>query len=233
MHPLIPPMIYARELKCMDTCIARTQTHTPLGHIHRPTHIITYAMDGHLNIHSDGFFLVVMNYSGTSPYGHLNSKKTSQLQSPWLNPKLYSPLQITPCNKITSELRSLLPSPVGDLNSEVPLYTSSLGACHEDLYVPIFERGCNGHYYIIIVYQTHMCDVHKLSLKDSNWVQHRNSPISCEVGERARTHACTLTHTHTHIRTHARTYTCTHYIWDFFTTPPTCGRTCERAVRGC
>ena len=28
----------------------------------------------------------------------------------------------TPCNKVTSPLRSLLPSPVGDLNSQVPLY---------------------------------------------------------------------------------------------------------------
>ena len=59
--------------------------------------------------------------SGTSPYGHLTSKKTSPLQSPWLSPKLYSTVQITPCNKVTSALRSLLPSPVGDLNSEVPL----------------------------------------------------------------------------------------------------------------
>ena len=62
-------------------------------------------------------------YSGTSPYGHLTSKKTSPLQSPWLSPKLYSTVQTTPCNKVTSPLRSLLPSPVGDLNSEVPLYS--------------------------------------------------------------------------------------------------------------
>ena len=65
-------------------------------------------------------------YSGTSPYGHLTSKKTSPLQSPWLSPKLYSTVQITPCNKVTSALRSLLPSPVGDLNSEVPLYIFEL-----------------------------------------------------------------------------------------------------------
>ena len=61
-------------------------------------------------------------YSGTSPYGHLTSRKTSQLQQPWLSPKLSSTVQITPCNTVTSPLRSLLPSPVGDLNSEVPLY---------------------------------------------------------------------------------------------------------------
>ena len=66
----------------------------------------------------------ISKYSGTSPYGHLTSKKTSPLQSPWLSPKLYSTVQITPCNKVTSALRSLLPSPVGDLNSEVPLYRS-------------------------------------------------------------------------------------------------------------
>ena len=53
---------------------------------------------------------------------NLTSKKTSQLQSPWLSPKLYSTVQVTPCNMVTSPLRSLLPSPVGDLNSEVPLY---------------------------------------------------------------------------------------------------------------
>ena len=40
-------------------------------------------------------------YSGTSPYGHLTSKKTSQLQSPWLSPKLHSTVQITPCNNVT------------------------------------------------------------------------------------------------------------------------------------
>ena len=66
-------------------------------------------------------FIIITKYSGTSPYGHLTSKKTSPLQSPWLSPKLYSTVQITPCNKVTSALRSLLPSPVGDLNSEVPL----------------------------------------------------------------------------------------------------------------
>ena len=49
------------------------------------------------------------------------SKKTSPLQSPWLSAKLYSTVQITPCHKVTSPLRSLLPSPVGHPNSEVPL----------------------------------------------------------------------------------------------------------------
>ena len=65
-------------------------------------------------------------YSGTSPYGHLTSKKTSQLQSPWLSPKLYSRVQITPSNKVTSPLSSLLPSPVGDRNSEVLLYLENI-----------------------------------------------------------------------------------------------------------
>ena len=36
------------------------------------------------------------HYSGTSPYGHLTGKNTSPLQSPWLSPKLYSTVQITP-----------------------------------------------------------------------------------------------------------------------------------------
>ena len=48
-------------------------------------------------------------YSGSSPYGHLTHKKTSQLQSSCLSPKLYSTVQITPCNKVTSPLRSLCP----------------------------------------------------------------------------------------------------------------------------
>ena len=56
---------------------------------------------------------IITVYSGTSPYGHLTSKNTSQLQSPWLSPKLYSTVQITPCNKVTYQLRSVLPSPVG------------------------------------------------------------------------------------------------------------------------
>ena len=67
-----------------------------------------------------------LKYSGTSPYDHLTSKKTSQLQSPWLSPKLYSTVQINPCNKVTSPVRSLLPNPVGDLNNEVPLYQVGL-----------------------------------------------------------------------------------------------------------
>ena len=64
------------------------------------------------------------HYSGTSPYDHLTTKKTSLLQSPWLSPKLNSTVEITPCNKVTSPLRSFLPSPVGDINGEVPLATS-------------------------------------------------------------------------------------------------------------
>ena len=71
-----------------------------------------------------------LKYSGTSPYDHLTSKKTSQLQSPWVSPKLYSAVQITPCNKVTSPLRSLLPSPVSDLNSEVPLYQKDKSILH-------------------------------------------------------------------------------------------------------
>ena len=76
-----------------------------------------------INADLQNFFKEYFDYSGTSPYGHLTSKKTSPLQSPWLSPELYSTVQITPCNKVASPLRSLLPSPVGDLNSEVPLYT--------------------------------------------------------------------------------------------------------------
>ena len=52
--------------------------------------------------------LVEEDYSGTSHYGHLTSKNTSPLQSPWLSPKLYLTVQITPCNKVTSPLRLLL-----------------------------------------------------------------------------------------------------------------------------
>ena len=33
---------------------------------------------------------------------------------------------MTPCIKVTSPLRSLLPSPVGDLNSDFPLYNNLL-----------------------------------------------------------------------------------------------------------
>ena len=89
-------------------------------------------------------------YSGTSPYGHLTSKKTSPLQSPWLSPKLYSTVQITPCNKVTSALRSLLPSPVGDLNSEVPLY--SLCGNKPYLYVYICDK--SGVMFSLLMLQT-------------------------------------------------------------------------------
>ena len=84
------------------------------------------------------------NYSGTSPYGHLTSKKTSPLQSPWLSPKLYSTVQITPCNKVTSPLRSLLPSPVGDLNSEVPLYCILNSCCSWKTPSKIIIRSISG-----------------------------------------------------------------------------------------
>ena len=70
--------------------------------------------------------------------------KTFPLQSPWLSPKLYSTVQITPCNKDTSPLRSLLPSPVADLKSEVPLYFNKV--CHS------LERLCHVGFYIRINY---------------------------------------------------------------------------------
>ena len=47
---------------------------------------------------------------------------TPPLRSPWLRPKMYATMQITLCNTVTSPLRSLLPSPVGDRRGEVPLY---------------------------------------------------------------------------------------------------------------
>ena len=36
------------------------------------------------------YSVILLQYSGTSPYGHLTSKVTSQLRSPFLSPKLYS-----------------------------------------------------------------------------------------------------------------------------------------------
>ena len=71
-------------------------------------------------------WLVLLLYSGTSPYGHLSSKVTSPLRSPLLGLKLYSTVQRIgrwlPCNIVTSLLRSLLSSPMGDRIREVPLY---------------------------------------------------------------------------------------------------------------
>ena len=39
---------------------------------------------------------IIVNYSGTSPYGHLTSKVTSPLESPFSSPKVYSLVQISP-----------------------------------------------------------------------------------------------------------------------------------------
>ena len=49
-------------------------------------------------------------------------RKPPHYSHPGSVPNMYSTVQITPCNKVTSPLRSLLPSPVGELNSKVPLY---------------------------------------------------------------------------------------------------------------
>ena len=65
---------------------------------------------------------MIKNYSGTSPEGHLTNKVTSPLGSPFPTPKLNYTLTFTPCNTVTYPLRSLLPSPMGDLIIEVPLY---------------------------------------------------------------------------------------------------------------
>ena len=82
----------------------------------------------------------------TSPYGHVTSKKTSPLQSPWLSPKLYSTVQITPCNKVTSPIRSLLPSPVGDLNSEVPLYINIVFGRSTHFFISCYNNSVSKHY---------------------------------------------------------------------------------------
>ena len=102
----------------LDTALYKNYLFSRFHH-HFPRLPSTFpcSLSGHTRYH-----FICPKYSGTSPYGHLTSKKTSPLQSPWLSPKLYSTVQITPCNKVISPLRSLLPSPVGDLNSEVPLY---------------------------------------------------------------------------------------------------------------
>ena len=71
---------------------------------------------------------MLLVYSGTPVYGHLTSKVTSPMGSPLLSPKISFPSAMirtfSPGNTVTSPLMSLLLSPIGDLNSEVPLYTS-------------------------------------------------------------------------------------------------------------
>ena len=68
-----------------------------------PWNMVVYTMEPHITVTS-----LVRN---PPHYSHRGSA-----------PKLYFTVQITPWNKVTSPLRSLLTSPVGDLNSEVPLY---------------------------------------------------------------------------------------------------------------
>ena len=49
-------------------------------------------------------------------------RKPPHYSHPGSVPNCIPQCKYPPCNKVTSPLRSLLPSPVGDLNSEVPLY---------------------------------------------------------------------------------------------------------------
>ena len=100
-----------------DRQIPRAIRRMHMIHLHYIKHVSINNVTQPVSFYSD----IAIIY-GTSHYGHLTSKKTSPLQSSWFSPKLYSTVQITPCNRVTSPLRSLLPSPVGDLNSEVPLY---------------------------------------------------------------------------------------------------------------
>ena len=71
---------------------------------------------------------LITHFSGTSVYGHLTSKVTFPVRSPLLSPKIgfrsAKNRTFSPRNTITSPLRSLLISHMGDLNSEVPLYMS-------------------------------------------------------------------------------------------------------------
>ena len=63
-------------------------------------------------------------YSGTSRYDHLTSNVTSLLLSPEIVFHSAENMMLAPSNTVTSPMRSLLLSPVGDRNSEVPLYTT-------------------------------------------------------------------------------------------------------------
>ena len=65
-------------------------------------------------------------YSGTLVCGHLTGKVTSRIRSILLCLNLFYTVQqiggfYSPGNTVTSPLRSLLLSPMGDLNSKVPL----------------------------------------------------------------------------------------------------------------
>ena len=66
-----------------------------------------------------------MMYSGTLPYGHLTSKVTSPLRLCLLSLVFQSAKYrtLSACNMVTYQLRSFLPSPMGDRNSEVPMIT--------------------------------------------------------------------------------------------------------------
>ena len=52
-------------------------------------------------------------YSGTPPYGHLTSKVNSPLGSLFRGPNCIPQCNLSPCNTVTSPLRSFLPNPMG------------------------------------------------------------------------------------------------------------------------
>ena len=82
-------------------------------------------------------------------------------------PKLYSTVQITPCNKVTSTLRNILPSPVGDLNIEVPLYFLCTDVVTWNFY----------YNYILLTYTNYYSNVYCNNRKCSN-----TSSVDCYSG---------------------------------------------------
>lgn len=81
-------------------------------------------------------------YSGTPPHGHLSNKVILTIKVSVLSPKSSFCIEINPSNKVNSQLRSLFPSPLGDLNLGVPLYMQLLAHENNVQATSIFKYHC-------------------------------------------------------------------------------------------
>ena len=73
-------------------------------------------------------YVRTMHLSTVEPHLTVTSlvRKPPNYSHPGSVPNYIPQCKLPPCNMVTSPLRSLLPSPVRDLNSEVPLYTDKM-----------------------------------------------------------------------------------------------------------
>ena len=97
-----------------------------------------------------------------------------------------------PCNKVTSPVRSLLPSPVCDLNSEVPLY------CIVLLDIGNMNRikGCSHSVWDVLLFCVSFC---RGQLTQSSGLSESTSPLPAALRKTSLSPTCDPTSSHGHL----------------------------------